>query len=155
MQQQDISQIGFTDLLKPEVLENPYPLFRRLRSEDPIHDDPSGRGWMVSRYEDVEKVLSDKRFSAQRMLSAQEREGISGAVLNALARQMLFMDPPDHTRLRSLFTKAFTPSRMEALKPQVVEMVTELLDRADQADKQMDFIQDFAIPLPVTVIAQL
>jgi len=155
MQRQDISQIGLSDLLRPDVLANPYPLFQRLRSEDPVHNDPGGRGWIVSRYEDVEKVLGDKRFSAQRMLSAQEREGISGAVLNALARQMLFMDPPDHTRLRSLFTKAFTPSRMEALKPQVGEMVTELLDRADQAGRQMDFIQDFAIPLPVTVIAQL
>jgi cytochrome P450 len=155
MQTQDISDIGFADLLRPDVLDNPYPLFQRLRAQDPIHRDPSGRGWMVSRYDDAEKVLADRRFSSQRMLNAQERQGMSGAVLKALARQMLFMDPPDHTRLRSLFTKAFTPSRMEALKPQVGEMVSELLDRAEERGRQMDFIQDFAIPLPVTVIAQL
>jgi cytochrome P450 len=155
MPQQDISEIGFADFLRAEVLENPYPLFRRLRTEDPVHYDPAGRGWMVSRYDDVERVLADRRFSARRMLTAQERAGMSGAVLNALARQMLFMDPPDHTRLRSLFTKAFTPSRMEALKPQVGEMVSDLLGRAEKRGRQMDFIQDFAIPLPVTVIAQL
>jgi len=73
----------------------------------------------------------------------------------ALARQMLFLDPPDHTRLRSLFTKAFTPQRMEALKPQVMTLVTEYLNRAEDAGGAIDFIQDFAIPLPVTVIAQM
>jgi cytochrome P450 len=68
---------------------------------------------------------------------------------------MLFLDPPDHTRLRSLFTKAFTPQRMEALKPQVAAMVTEYLNRAEDAGGAIDFIRDFAIPLPVTVIAQM
>jgi cytochrome P450 len=155
MLSQDISKIAFTDFLLPEVLDNPYPLFQRLRSEDPVHQDPGGRGWIVSRYEDSEKVLSDKRFSAQRMASAQERAGLSQAVTNALMRQMLFMDPPDHTRLRGLFTKAFTPSRMEALKPQVTGMVRELLDKVRQNGGQMDFIHDFAVPLPVAVIAQM
>jgi cytochrome P450 len=73
----------------------------------------------------------------------------------ALARQMLFLDPPDHTRLRGLFTKAFTPQRMEALKPQVAGMVTETLDRVADLGGDIDFIHDFAIPLPVTVIAQM
>jgi cytochrome P450 len=157
MQQADISRIGFTDLTNPDVLDNPYPLYQRLRREDPVHQDPSGKGWIVSRYDDIEKVLADKRFSSERSMSAQEREqaGISEAVLTALSRMMVFMDPPNHTRLRGLFTKAFTPSRMEALKPQVAAMVRELLREAQQRGATMDFIQDFAVPLPVTVIAQL
>jgi cytochrome P450 len=155
MHDMDIRSVSFGDLLRPEVLANPYPLFRRLRREDPVHEDPQGRGWIISRYDDVEKVLADRRFSAQRTLLAGNGEDTSSAVQAALARQMLFLDPPDHTRLRSLFTKAFTPHRMEALKPQVATMVTEYLNRAEDAGGAIDFIQDFAIPLPVTVIAQM
>jgi cytochrome P450 len=155
MHDMDIRRVSFGDLLRPEVLADPYPLFRRLRREDPVHEDPQGRGWIISRYDDVERVLTDRRFSAQRTLLAGNGEGTSSAVQAALARQMLFLDPPDHTRLRSLFTKAFTPHRMEALKPQVATMVTEYLNRAEDAGGAIDFIQDFAIPLPVTVIAQM
>jgi len=150
----DIRHVGFGDLLRPDVLADPYPLFRRLRQEDPVHEDPEGRGWMVSRYDDIAKVLADRRFSAQRTLAMRQGQDTSSAVQAALARQMLFLDPPDHTRLRSLFTKAFTPQRMEALKPQVAGMVTETLDRVAE-DGDIDFIRDFAIPLPVTVIAQM
>jgi hypothetical protein len=151
----DIRQVGFGELLHPDVLADPYPLFRRLRLEDPVHEDPEGRGWMVSRYDDVAKVLSDRRFSAQRMLVMRQGQDTSSAVQAALARQMLFLDPPDHTRLRSLFTKAFTPQRMEALKPQVAGMVAQTLDRLVDVGGDIDFIRDFAIPLPVTVIAQM
>jgi cytochrome P450 len=155
MHDMDIRGVSFADLLRPEVLADPYPLFRRLREEDPVHEDPQGRGWIISRYDDVERVLADRRFSAQRTLLASDGPGASSAVQAALARQMLFLDPPDHTRLRSLFTKAFTPQRMEALKPQVTALVTEYLNRAEDAGGAIDFIQDFAIPLPVTVIAQM
>jgi cytochrome P450 len=155
MIEKDIRQVGFEDLLRPDVLADPYPLFRRLRQEDPVHEDPGGRGWMVARYDDVAKILADRRFSAQRTLAMREGQDTSSAVRAALARQMLFLDPPDHTRLRSLFTKAFTPQRMEALKPQVAGLVEETLNRAADAGGDIDFIRDFAIPLPVTVIAQM
>ena len=155
MQDTDISQLGFKDLLRPEVLADPYPLFRRLRHEDPVHQDPEGRGWIVSRYGDVERVLADRRFSAQRTLAMRDGQDTASAVQAALARQMLFLDPPDHTRLRGLFTKTFTPQRMEALKPQVTAMVTDYLNRAADSGGVIDFISEFAIPLPVTVIAQM
>jgi cytochrome P450 len=151
----DIRSVSFGDLLRPEVLADPYPLFRRLRQEDPVHEDPQGRGWIICRYDDIETVLADRRFSAQRSLLASDGPGASSAVQAALARQMLFLDPPDHTRLRRLFTKAFTPQRIEALKPQVTTLVTEYLNRAEDAGGAIDFIRDFAIPLPVTVIAQM
>jgi cytochrome P450 len=155
MSEMDIRHVGFGTFLHPEVLADPYPLFGRLRQEDPVHADPEGRGWIVSRYDDIAKVLADRRFSAQRTLAIREGQDTSSAVQAALARQMLFLDPPDHTRLRGLFTKAFTPQRMEALKPQVAGTVTETLNRAADAGGDIDFIRDFAIPLPVTVIAQM
>jgi cytochrome P450 len=155
MYDMDIRHVSFADLLRPDILADPYPLFRRLRHEDPVHEDPQGRGWIITRYDDAERVLADRRFSAQRTLLASEGPGASSAVQAALARQMLFLDPPDHTRLRGLFTKAFTPQRMEALKPQVTALVTEYLNRAEDAGGAIDFILDFAIPLPVTVIAQM
>src|SRR3984957_12303551 len=155
MHDMDIKDVGLADLLRPEVLANPYPLFRRLRHEDRVHQDPAERGWIVSRYDDVEKVLADRRFSAQRIPTARQGADTSSAVQAALSRQMIFLDPPDHTRLRSLFTKTFTPQRMEALKPQVAAMVTGFLNQAEDAGGTIDFIRDFAIPLPVTVIAQM
>ena len=151
----DIADFSLEDLLRPDVLADPYPFFRCLRHEDPVHEDPRGRGWMVSRYDDVAVVLGDRRFSAERVVRSQEREATLNPVQRALARQMLFLDPPDHTRLRNLFTKAFTPHRVEALRPQVAGMVTELLNSAEAAGGRIDFIQDFSVPLPVIVIAQM
>jgi cytochrome P450 len=151
----EIAHASLKDLLCPSVLADPYPFFRRLRLEDPVHEDPDGRGWMVSRYDDVAAVLRDNRFSAERMVTNQERIATPNPVEQALARQMLFLDPPDHTRLRNLFTKAFTPSRVEALRPQVAGMVTKLLNNAEDAGGRIDFIQDFCVPFPVTVIAQM
>src|ERR1700722_12324403 len=155
MHDMNIKDVGLADLLRPEVLANPYPLFRRLRHEDRVHQDPAERGWIVSRYDDVEKVLADRRFSAQRIPTARQGADTSSAVQAALSRQMIFLDPPDHTRLRSLFTKTFTPQRMEALKPQVAAMVTGFLNQAEDSGGVIDFISEFAIPLPVTVIAQM
>jgi cytochrome P450 len=151
----EIESLTMQDLTRPEVLEDPYPLFRQMRLEDPIHQDPQGQGWMVTRYEDVSSVLSDRRFSAERLASNRNSEDRQDSVQAALSRQMLFLDPPDHTRLRGLFTKAFTPRRLELLRPQVVELVTDLLERVQRKGQSADFIADVAGPLPVIVIAQM
>ena len=150
-----IENLSLQDLLRPDILANPYPVFRRLRLEDPIHEDPTGQGWIISRYDDVAFVLGDHRFSAERTLPKGGESAQANPVQAALARQMLFLDPPDHTRLRRLFTKAFTPNRVESLRPQILEMTTDLLDAAQGAGGFIDFIHDFAVPLPVTVIAQM
>ena len=157
MYDSEIKNLSLQDLLRSEILANPYPVFRRLRLEDPIHEDPTGQGWIISRYDDVAFVLADRRFSAERTLPNRAESGGAqvNAVQAALARQMLFLDPPDHSRLRALFTKAFTPNRVESLRPQILEMTTDLLDAAQDAGGCIDFIDDFAIPLPVTVIAQM
>src|SRR5437660_10028311 len=86
-------------LLDPEVLANPYPLFHRLRREDPVHWDPFLHAWVVTRYEDVVMVLH--RYSAQRTPTPEQLTTMGLASLNPIAqvmvRQMLFLDPPDHT----------------------------------------------------------
>ena len=151
----EIESLTLQDLVSPDILANPYPVFRRLRREDPIHEDAAGQGWIISRYDDVATVLADRRFSAERVLPKGSQDGQVDPVQAALARQMLFLDPPDHTRLRSLFAKAFTPHRVESLRPQILEMTTDLLDAAAAAGGRIDFIHDFAVPLPVTVIAQM
>lgn len=149
-----IQEFALQDLLRPDILADPYPFFRRLRTDDPVHWDAAEQGWIISRYNDAVSVLADRRFSAERLLSSQGGNKDMNPVRAALARQMLFLDPPDHTRLRCLFTKAFTPRRIEGLRPHIFEMVTGLLDTVCDGET-FDFIRDFAIPLPVTVIAEM
>src|SRR5207244_4226771 len=99
-------------LLDPEVLANPYPLFHRLRTEDPVHWDPFLHTWVVTRYADVLEVLHT--FSAERTHSPAKLEAMGLTEMRPIAElmvnQMLFMDPPQHTRLRKLASHAFTPA---------------------------------------------
>src|SRR5450755_4683602 len=103
-------------LLDPEVLANPYPLYHRLRTHDPVHWDPYLHAWVVTRYEDVITVLH--RFSAQRTPSPEYFEMLGAPEVSPIAKvmvkQMLFMDAPTHTRLRKLAGSAFSPARLRA-----------------------------------------
>ena len=107
--------LSLAALLDPEVLGNPYPLYHRLRTESPVHWDPLLRVWVVTRYEDVIRVLRD--FSAERTLAPAQLTLMGLAALNPVAKvmvkQMLFLDPAAHTRIRSLASAAFTPARVE------------------------------------------
>src|SRR5438876_11989716 len=102
-------------LLDPEVLANPYPLYHRLRAEDALHWDPFLHAWVVTRYADVVSVF--QRFSANRTYTPEQLSSLGMSAMGPIARlmvqQMLFMDPPAHTRIRSLAAKAFTPRRVE------------------------------------------
>jgi amino acid adenylation domain-containing protein len=143
-------------LLKPEVLANPYPLFRRLRSEDPVHWDPFLHAWVVTRYPDVLEVLLN--FSADRTPTPAQLDEMGLSSLSPIARvmvkQMLFMDAPAHTRLRGLSSKAFTPARVEELRGHIQDIVNNLLDGI-QRKSEMDVIADLAEPLPAIVTAEL
>src|SRR5579871_1649575 len=141
-------------LIDPEVLADPYPLYHRLRTERPVHWDPFLHSWVVTRYPDVIHVLH--HFSADRTPTPDEltRKGL--AALNPIAkvmvRQMLFMDKPDHTRLRALAQAAFTCARVESLRARIQEIANSLLDKViDQG--RMDLIADFASPMPAIVTA--
>ena len=143
-------------LLDPEVLANPYPLFHRLRREDPVHWDVYLHAWIVTRYPDVMEVLHT--FSANRTPTPEQLTQMGLSNLNPIAqlmvKQMLFMDASVHTRLRGLASKAFTPARVETLKAHIREIVNDLLDQVEGKGR-MDVIADFADPLPAIVTAEL
>ena len=141
-------------LFHPEAIVDPYPAYRRLQAEAPVHRD--GGSWLVTRYADVRAALHDPRLRAGRIHpdEAWLAETGLGPLFRAHARMMLFSDPPDHTRLRSLVNKAFTPRVVEGLRPQIQQIVDDLLDSV-QGNGRMDVIADLAYPLPVTVIAEL
>jgi len=145
-----MAQVQFNPM-DPEFVADPYPTYHRLRANDPVHRSPLGF-WILTRYEDVVSVLRDPRLG---------KEGIEalvaaryGAPAPAVGLSMLVRDPPDHTRLRSLVNKAFTPRVVEVLRPRVQQIVDGLLDAVKRAGG-MDLIEDFAYPLPVIVICEM
>ena len=143
-------------LLDPEVLADPYPLYHRLRSEDPVHWDPFLHAWVVTRYAAVIHVLH--HFSANRTPTPEQLSAMGLAALSPIAqvmvRQMLFLDPPDHTRLRALASAAFTPRRVERLRSHIQGIMDGLLDAVVQKGR-MDVIADFAGPAPAIVTAEM
>ena len=143
-------------LLNPEVLANPYPLYHRFLTEDPVHWDPFLHAWVVTRYEDVISVF--QHFSANRTPTPDQLKALRLESLVPLAqvmvRQMLFLDPPDHGRVRGLASKAFTPRRVENLRSHIRDITNSLLD-AVQDKGCMDVLADLAIPLPAIVTAEM
>ncbi len=135
--------------LLPAVRRNPYPTYRALRSADPVHRSLLMDTWVLSRYDDVSLVVRDHRLSAERdrWKGFQALEG-QGPV------SMLVLDPPDHTRLRALVNRAFTPRTVERLRPRVEAIVNDALDQAE-ARGGLELIDELAYPLPVTVIAEM
>ncbi|HEY0413864.1 MAG TPA: cytochrome P450 [Allosphingosinicella sp.] len=148
--------LSLFQLLDPAVHAEPYPFYRRLREQAPVMWDPFMHTWVVTRYEDVMTVLH--RFSADRTPDPKKMEALGlpslGPVADVMARQMLFLDAPAHTRLRKLCSSAFTPRRVEAMEGQIHDIANRLI--ADKAGEgAMDVIADFAEPFPAIVTAGL
>jgi len=149
------------DLFNPDFKANPYPTYAQLRSDAPIRRVPlpDGRGmWLVTRYEDVSAIFRDERF-VKDWRNAMTPEQLAQVpaipeVMKPLTSNMLDTDPPDHERLRALVSKAFTPRLIERMRPRVQEIADTLLD-AVRDKGEMDLIDDYAFPLPITVIAEL
>ena len=139
------------NLMDPEFIADPYPTYHRLRSLDPVHHSPLGF-WVLTRYEDVASVLRDGRFIKEPIAALVAAR--LGGLTPAAPVSMLDRDPPDHTRLRGLVNKAFTPRVVDVLRPRIQGIVDGLLDRVEGA-RGMDLIEDFAYPLPVIVICEL
>jgi hypothetical protein len=145
------------DPRRPDVIADPYPTFRRLQAADPVHWSEVLGGWVLTRYADVKAALNDPRLSSDRITPfLRHQDGSGRPALGELGRIVglwaVFTDPPKHTRLRALMNTAFTTRAVERLRPRVVAIVDELLERAAGAGA-MDVIRDFAYPLPITVIA--
>jgi len=146
----------------PGFFDNPYPVYQRLRSEDPVHWSELWQAWVVTRYDDVMAILRDPdHFSnAGRQARLLDRfPAEAQAKLQPLAQHyatggLINSDPPTHTRLRALINKAFTPRMVEHMRARIQEIVDELLN-AVLDKEQMDAILDLAYPLPAIVIAEM
>lgn len=154
-----MSTIPPFDLASPRFKADPHPTYARLRADAPVYRARLGwrrHAWLLARYDDVNALLRDGRF-AKDPRSARG-DGGAGAwmpgPLRPLTRNMLDLDAPDHTRLRALVQKAFTPRMVGALRPRIEALVDELVDRA-AADGRMELVRDLALPLPLTVISDL
>lgn len=156
-----MSELVF-DPTDPRFVSDPYPLYARLRESNPIHRSPLGFR-VLMRHRDIHAVLRDRRFSSggqnadPDLLSPEVLRSIpSDETAEAMAEMapFLFKDPPDHTRLRGLVAKAFTPRVVEGLRPRVEAIADELIDAALEAG-EVDLVESFAYPLPVEVISEM
>jgi len=152
------TSLSLYQLLDPAVLADPYPLYRRLREQDPVHWDPFLHAWIVTRYQDAVTVLH--RFSADRIRTPEQLSRMGCDGLNPIARvmlkQLLFMDAPAHSRLRGLAAAAFSPRRVEMLRVHIHEIAEGLIERILNRERgEMDVIGDFAEPFPAIVTAEM
>ncbi|HUQ64221.1 MAG TPA: cytochrome P450 [Acidimicrobiales bacterium] len=143
------------DPFPAEYRADPYPLYDWIRENDPVHRAPDGN-WVLVRYDDASMVLRDARFSTNpAWLGEETKAQISASPVRQVGtRLMMFLDPPDHTRLRSLVSQAFTPKVVEGLRPRIQSIVDEQLDAVAQKG-EMDVLADLAYPLPTVVICEL
>lgn len=145
----------------PEVVVDPYPHYRVLREQAPVHrvDLPAGEAlWVLTRYDDCKAVLAHHDFGKdeagrlRRVAATGEEVPIPAS---GRATPMLMLNPPEHTRIRGLFSRAFTPRRVEALRGRVEELVAEVLDPLSGGTAEVDLLDELGFPLPVRVIGEL
>ncbi|MFF3495654.1 cytochrome P450 [Streptomyces sp. NPDC002795] len=150
------------ELFSWEFASNPYPAYAWLREHAPVHRTtlPSGvEAWLVTRYADARQALADQRLSKNadhhdEPSHAKGKTGIPGERKAELTTHLLNIDPPDHTRLRRLVSKAFTPRRVAEFAPRVQQLTDDLID-AFATKGEADLIHDFAFPLPIYAICDL
>jgi pimeloyl-[acyl-carrier protein] synthase len=147
--------------MKKELRVDPYPFYRWLREKDPIHRSYPASGWVLTRYDDIAALLGDRAFSAdERNWRRYARENARNVraglpdVYESGIMSMLRTDPPDHTRLRTLVSKAFTPRAIERMRPRIEAVVDELLDGLGR-NGEIELMREFASPLPVAIIAEM
>ncbi len=157
-----MNNIQQVKIASPEFKANPYPFYARLRAEAPIYCTtlPDHRPvWLITRYDDALAVLKDDQRFTKDLFAAQTPEQIKKIpwvppMFKPLMRTMLDTDGPEHTRLRGLIHKAFTPALIEQMRSRVESLANELLDAAERRGK-MDIIRDYALPIPLTIISEI
>jgi pimeloyl-[acyl-carrier protein] synthase len=156
-----VSGISLVEVMKdPEVRQDPYPTFARLRSMGRVVPTDIG-GWLLTRHAEVHSVLRDPRFSSnsrhqdnfEQFVELADAVGLTD-LLDLFGRVMLFADPPDHTRMRRIAGKAFTVRAVEDMRPRIASIVDAMLDAVDP-DGGAELVEALAFPLPVTVISDL
>jgi cytochrome P450 len=156
--------VSAPDLFTPGFVDDPYPAYAWLREQAPVYRTrlPNGvEAYLVTRYDDVRAVLADPRLSKNAAASypgwRPGRTGIPGEHRSGVAAHLLNLDPPDHTRLRRLVSKAFTPRRVADFAPRIARIADDLLDACDPAGppETVDLIRRYAFPLPIVVICEM
>ena len=147
------------DPTRDDVRRDPFPLYQRLRDEDPVHWSPAMRSWIVTRYEDVREVAMTRDMSPDRLTPFYEslrgeRREILAEVMRYLRLWLVFRDPPEHTRLRRLMNVVFLPQAIAGMRPQIEAVVNEILDGLD-ASAPMDFVREVAMLVPGHVILDM
>ena len=156
-----MTAITDVDLTSPAFRADPYPTYARWRAEAPVCRvklPDKQTAWFVTRYDDAVTVLKDPRFvnDRQRVMTPEQAARLpwTPSVVKQLSRMMLNVDAPDHTRLRALVHKAFTPGLVANMAGRIQTLTDELLD-AVEGRGCMDLIRDYALPLPATIIAEM
>ena len=152
---EDIEYDPIYDPFNPEVIADPYPFYARLRDEHPVHYNERMDFYVLSRYDDIFRALRKPQIfsSAQGLTPAKDEISQLG-----LPPTFIMMDPPDHTRLRRLITKAFTPDTVKELEPTIRQFVVdhvEAMKRKSADGEEVDLVQSIASPLPTMVVANI
>jgi cytochrome P450 len=154
-----VSIVADQDLLSPELTEDPFAYYAELRANDPVHWAPASKAWLLTRYDDVVAAFGDPRLSSDRVrpllgVLPPDRRAEYGPMLEVISRWMVVTDPPVHTRLNRLASRAFRQQRISAMSGWIGELVDGLLDDfvASGGD---DFLAGLAYPLPAAVIARM
>jgi pimeloyl-[acyl-carrier protein] synthase len=146
----------------PEFQDDPYPIYQQLRTIDPVHRVPGFRfnQWFLSRYGDVQFVLNDPRFRVDDLPDrladkAQHlKQGNFEPLIATISNWLFFLEPPDHTRLRSLVQKTFSAMKVEPMRPMIQRLVNDLIDPV-AATGRIDMMADLAAPLPALVSSEM
>ena len=144
------------DPADPKVRADPYPVLGQLRSNDPVHWSPLLKSWILTRYDDVKRALGAGEMSPDRLTPFYDKlPETTRSTLSEVMRYMnlwiVFRDPPQHTRLRSLVNKAFLPGTINGFRPEIERITARLLDRL-QPDTEVDLVAEFTMQLPALVI---
>lgn len=145
------------NFLSKEFIQNPFPVYKEIRENDPVHQFllPNGQfAWMVTTFKEASEVLSDSRFVTNYPNESDSNSTELPPHQEIISRNLLSVNPSDHRRLRRLIQKAFTPRMVEKLRGRVEEISNELLDKVD-GKGEMNLIEDFAFPLPIIVICEM
>ncbi len=145
--------------LTPEFLENPYPTFKKMREEAPVAWSAKSKYWMCTSYNEIRGILGDMHYEKQLQRWKQVNPLMKmvpevAALMKSRAVWMLNQNPPDHTRLRGLVNRAFTPKMVAGMRPHIEEIANSLIDNLEKKS-EFDFVSEFAFQLPVTVIAEM
>jgi len=150
------ADISLCQLTEPDIMASPYGFYKDLREADPVHWDPFLHAWVVTRYTDIVTVLT--RLSADRTLTPEQLDkmglGPLKPIIEVMSLQMLFRDPPAHTRLRTLCAAAFTPARVAVLRQHIQEIADQLID-GFIGKGRADIVADLAAPMPAIVTAEM